>query len=397
MARTSITRRSALAASAAVFGGRRARAAAPVKVGFIVTLSGPFAGSGDVMLKAANLYMKTRAPTVLSGREVSLVVRDDGGANPEVAKRLVQELVAREHVQILAGFQWTPNANAVASLLNQAQLPCVLTNAAGTDTTRLSPWFVRTSFTQWQNGLPLGKWAAAKGYKRAYVLVTDFSPGTDASSAFTAGFTGGGGTIVDTVRMPIQNPNFVPFLQAARDAKPDVVFAFHPGGSQVAPFIRAFAELDFPAAGVRLIGAQDITSDEELGHAGPGAAGIITAGNYSISDDRPANKAFLAAWRAEYGADPTPNFMATATWDGMHAICSAIGGDGGEPATLLAALSHFSTEDSPRGPIHIDPQTRDIVQNIYIREVRLVDGKPENIEFDMIPQVKDPWKELHPA
>jgi branched-chain amino acid transport system substrate-binding protein len=392
-----ITRRTALAGTAALLAAPPARAAAPVKIGLIVTLSGPFASSGDIMQKAATLYLKTQAASVLKGREVSLVIRDDTGPNPEVAKRLVQELVARERVQALVGFQWTPNANAVAPLLNQAKIPCVLTNASGAETTRLSPWFIRTSFTLWQEGLPLGKWAAARGYKRAYVLVTDFSPGMDASSAFTMGFTGAGGTIADTVRMPIQNPNFLPYLQRARDAKPDVVFAFNPGGSQASAFVKAYAELDFPAAEVKLIGTQDIVIDEELVHTGADAVGIITAGNYSASADRPANKAFIEAWRAAYGADgPAPNFMACATWDGMHAICSAIAAadDAGQ---MMDALSHFSTPDSPRGPIHIDPATRDIMQNIYIREVRMVDGMPANIEFDTIPDVKDPWKELHPA
>ncbi len=404
MTETSLfTRRNALgllAAAPALAVASRARAAEPVKVGLIITTSGPFASTGAMMANAVKLFLANDGKQILGDIPVELVIRDDGGPNPDTAKRLVQELVTREKVQYLAGFQWTPTANAVAPLLNQAKVPCVLFNAAGVGTTRLSPWFIRTSFTQWQNNLPLGRWAAGtRGFKRATILVTDFTPGVDAEQAFTKGFTDQGGEIVASVKMPIQNPNFVPFLLRAKEAKPDVVFAFHPGGTQTAAFMKAVAEAGLREAGIQLMGPGDIVSEEELPAIGQQALGTITAGPYSMVGDRPANKHFVDLWRAAYGMSPLrPMVIACSAWDGMHVICDAIAATGGkaDSAAAIRTMSNFKAE-SPRGPISIDPATRDIIQNIYIREVKMVDGEAANVEFATIPNVKDPWKELNPA
>lgn len=388
-----------LSAAPAMAYVSRGLAAEPVKVGLILTMSGPFASSGEIMANAAKLYLATEGRAVLGGQPVELVIRDDGGANPDAAKRLVQELVTREKVQYLGGFQWTPNANAVGPLLNQAKTPCVLFNASGANTTRLSNWFVRTAFTHWQINLPLGQWAAGKGYKRAYVLVTDFAPGHDAEAAFTKGFTGKGGEIVDTVRMPIQSPNFVPFLLRAKEAKPDVVFAFHPGGVQASSFMKAYAESGLREAGIQLIGPGDLTSEEELPNIGKSALGVITAGQYSLVGDRPANRAFVEAWRQAYGFQSVrPNYMAVGAYDGTAAICAAIAATAGkaDAAAAMTTLSGFRSE-SPRGPISIDPTTRDIVQNIYIREVKEVGGELSNVEFVTLPSVSDPWKRMNPV
>lgn len=390
-----------LTAVPALVATRRAVAADPVKVGLVLTMSGPFASSGEIMADAAKLYLATEGRAVLGGQPVELIIRDDGGTNPDAAKRLVQELVTRDRVQYLGGFQWTPNANAVGPLLNQAKVPCVLMNASGANTTRLSPYLARTAFTHWQINLPLGQWAAGtKGYRRAYVLVTDFAPGADAEAAFTTGFTEKGGEVVASVRMPIQSPNFVPFLLRAKEAKPDVLFAFHPGGVQASAFMKAYAEAGLREAGIQLIGPGDLTSDEELPNIGQAAWGVITAGQYSLVADRPANHRFVNAWKDAYSFAPVrPNYMAVGTWDGMHAICTAIAATGGkaDPAAAMHAISTFATDASPRGPISIDPATRDIVQNVYIREVRMVDGEPANVEFETIPAVKDPWKTLNPV
>lgn len=399
-----MTRRRAiglLAAAPAAARPRRAVAAEPVKVALILTMSGPFASSGLIMANAAKLYLATEGRKVLGDQQVDLIIRDDGGTNPDMAKRLVQELVTRDRVQYLGGFQWTPNANAVGPLLNQAKTPCVLMNAAGANTTRLSPYFIRTSFTQWQINEPLGEWAAAaKGYRRACVLVTDFAPGQDAEGAFAKGFAAKGGEVAATVRMPIQSPSFVPFLLRAREVKPDVVFAFHPGGVQASAFMKAYAEAGLKEAGIQLIGPGDITSDEELPNIGTAATGVITAGHYSLVADRPANQAFVEAWKAAYGFSPVrPNYMAVGAWDGMHAICTAIAATGGKPdaARAMQALASFTAEASPRGAVSIDPATRDIVQNIYIREVKMAGGELGNVEFATIPAVKDPWKAMNPV
>ena len=398
-----VTRRQALAllgAAPVMASVRPAAAAEPVKVGLVLTMSGPFASSGEIMANAAKLFLATEGKQILGDQAVELVIRDDGGTNPDTAKRLVQELVTRDRVQYLAGFQWTPNANAVGPLLNQAKTPCVLFNAAGVAITRQSPWFVRTAFTQWQLNLPLGEWAAkTRGYKRAYVLVTDFGPGQDAEGAFTKGFTGAGGEIVATVRMPIQSPNFVPFLLRAKDAKPDIVFAFHPGGVQTTAFMKAYAEAGLKEAGIQLVGPGDLTSDEELPNMGRQALGVITAGHYSLVADRPANTRFVAAWKAAYGLAPLrPNYMAMGAWDVRRAICEAVAATGGkaDAAAAMRALANFKA-DSPRGPISIDPATRDIVQNVYIREVKQVGDEVGNYEFATIPNVRDPWKAANPA
>jgi branched-chain amino acid transport system substrate-binding protein len=398
-----LTRRQTLGLLAtAPLAGRitQARAAdTPVKIGLVLTMSGPFASSGQIMANAAKLYLATEGKAVLGNIPVELIIRDDGGTNPDVAKRLVQELVTRDKVQYLGGFQWTPNANALAPLLNKAKLPCVLFNASGANTTQLSPWFARTSFTHWQVNQPLGEWAAGKRkFKRAYLLTTDFAPGHDAEEAFTKGFTSKGGEIIASVKMPIQSPNFVPFLLAAKEKKPDVVFAFHPGGVQASAFMRAYQEADLRGAGIQLIGPGDLTSDEELPNIGPAGLGVITAGQYSMAGDRPANHAFIEAWKKAYTFSPVrPNYMAVGAYDGMHLICSAIAASKGnaDAGAAMEMMKGFHA-DSPRGPILIDPETRDIVQNIYIREVRELGGELANVEFETIANVKDPWKAEHP-
>lgn len=398
-----VSRRKALGLFAALplagLAGRAAAASEPVKVGLVLTMSGPFAASGQIMANAAKLYLETQGKALLGDVPVELVIRDDGGANPDVAKRLVQELLTRDGVQYLGGFQWTPNANAIGPLLNKGKVPCVLFNASGANTTQLSPWYARTAFTHWQVNKPLGEWAAGnRGFRRAYLLTTDFAPGHDAEEAFTKGFTSKGGQIVASVKMPIQSPNFVPFLLAAKEAKPDVVFAFHPGGVQASAFMRAAQEADLRGAGIQLIGPGDLTSDEELPNIGKAALGVITAGQYSMAGNRPANTAFIEAWKTAYGFSPVrPNYMAAGAYDGMHLICSAIAATKGkaDAAAAMDAMKVFKAE-SPRGPISIDPETRDIIQNIYIREVREVNGELANVEIETIPNVRDPWKIEHP-
>jgi branched-chain amino acid transport system substrate-binding protein len=401
MSQFAISRRHALAglAAPAILRLRAARAGAPVKVGLIMTTSGPFASSGDMMNKAADLFMASKVPAILGAQKLELIKRDDGGPNPEAAKRLVQELVVRDRVQYLGGIQWSPNANAVAPLVTQAKIPCVIMNAGTSQTVRLSPYVTRTSHTVWQSAYPMGAWAARNKLRRVYTLVTDFTGGIDAEQGFTKALTDGGGTVVASVRMPIQSPDFVPFLQRVKDTKPEAVFVFHPGGSQTAPFLRAAAEVQLLQSGISLIGTGDITSDEELPGTGSTAVGVITTHHYSAAADRPANKEFLELWHKAYGTTLRPNYMAVGVWDGLHVICACIAATKGEPdlAGAMAVIKGYHDAGSPRGPISIDPDTRDIVQNEYVREVRMVDGQPWNIEFETIPAVKDPWKAFNPS
>ncbi|MFZ2006877.1 MAG: ABC transporter substrate-binding protein [Stellaceae bacterium] len=369
-----------------------------VKVGIINSYSGFVAEAADEMQKGIDLYAKLHDKDLPDGVKIELLKRDDT-SNPEVGKRLAQELITRDHVQALMGIILSPVAAAVAPLTAEAKVPLVLTNAAGVQLTRLSPYIVRTSFTLWQQCQPIGKWAAERGWKTGYTEVTDFIAGHDSEGAFVKGFTDGGGKILDSVRFPVQNPDFVPFVQRVKDAKPDVAFLWVPAQTQATAMMNAVRDLGLREAGIHIVSAQDLLPDEQLPKMGDTPLGLITAGNYSTAGDRPANKAFLAAWAKEYGDQSIPDFFSVDGWDGMAAIYDLVKQTKGKftAGEAMAFLSHWKNPDSPRGPIEIDPNTRDIVQNIYIREVKKVDGKLANVEIQTIPMVKDPWKELNPA
>ncbi|MGE5305583.1 MAG: ABC transporter substrate-binding protein [Alphaproteobacteria bacterium] len=368
-----------------------------VKVGFMSTFSGPGAAQGDQLDKGVKLYMKLNGGKLPKGVKVDLISRDDTGANPDVAKRIAQELIVRDKVQILTGFVWTPNAAAIAPLTAEAKVPYISMNAAGVNILNLSPYMARVSFTLWQSVYPLGQWAAKK-FKRAYTAVSDFAPGHEAEEGFTKGFKDGGGEIIDSVRIPLANPDFVPYMQRVKDAKPDVLFGFNPAGKQATAMIKAYADLGLNKAGIKYIGPGDITTDEELQGMGDAAIGVITVHHYSAAADRPANKAFVAAYKKAYGQKLNPGFMAVGAWDGMDLIFYVIRAQKGklDPDKTMELIKHYKNPNSPRGPIAIDPETRDIIQNEYLREVRKVGGQLANVEIETIAtQLKDPWKELN--
>jgi branched-chain amino acid transport system substrate-binding protein len=368
-----------------------------VKVGLINTYSGPGAAQGDQLDKGAKLYLKLNRDKLPPGVKLELIVRDDTGPNPDTAKRIAQELIVRDKVQLLTGVVWTPNAAAIAPLATEASVPFVSMNAAGVSLPYASPYFARVSFTLWQSAYPLGQWAAKK-FKRAYLAVSDFAPGHEAEQAFSRGFTEGGGQIAGSVRIPLANPDFVPYLQRVKDAKPDVLFAFNPAGKQADAMMKAYNDLALRSAGIRLIGTGDITPDEELQSMGESALGVMTVHHYSAAAERPANKAFVAAYKKEYGEKLNPGYMAVGGWDGMDAIFYAVRQQQGkiDPARTMELLKHYKNPDSPRGPIEIDPETRDIVQNEYLREVRKVGGQLANVELETVATaLKDPWKQIN--
>jgi branched-chain amino acid transport system substrate-binding protein len=368
-----------------------------VRVGLISSYSGFVAQAADQAQKAIDLYLKLHEKDLPAGVRIEILRRDDT-ANPEVGKRLAQELIAREHVQLLTGVILSPVAAAIAPLTAEAKVPLLISIAAGGSAIpRISPYVARVSFTLWQQGYPIGKWAAQQGWKKGYTAVSDFIPGHDSEASFTKGFADGGGQIVGAVRMPPSNPDFVPFMQRIRDAKPDVAFLWIPS-VQATALMKAVRDLGLREAGIQLTSAQDLLPDEQLPNIGDIALGLITAGNYSTAGQRPANAAFLAAWQREYGDSAIPDFLSVNAWDGMTAVFDLVRATNGKFTAdeAMAFFKNWKNPDSPRGPIMIDPDTRDIVQNVYIRRLEKQNGKLANIEIDTIPAVKDPWKEFNP-
>ncbi len=373
-------------------------AAQTIKIGFMTTYSGALNSNiGPYMERAARLYMKLHDKDLPPGVKVELIIRDDTGPNPDKAKQLAQELIVRDKVDFLAGVIFTPNALAIAPLATEAKVPFVIMNAGTSVITTRSPYIVRTSFTLWQSSFLLGKWAA-KRFKRAYTLVSDFGPGYDAEESFSKAFRDGGGTIQSSVRVPVVNPDFAPYMQRVKDSKPEALMVFVPGAATATAVMKNFKDLGLNQAGIKLIGPGDITDDIELPGMGDVALGVMTVFHWSAAADRPANKAFVEAWKKDYPATPIPNFTSLGTWDGMDAIYKTIIAQKGkiDPDKTMEILKNYKNPDSPRGPISIDPETRDIVQNEYLREVRKVGGQNVNVEIEIIETaVKDPWKEIN--
>ena len=368
-----------------------------IKIGVISSYSGFLAQGGDEMQKGIELYAKLHAKDLPAGTTVELLNRDDT-SQAEVGKRLAQELITRDHVQMILGVVGSPIAAAIAPLTADAKIPFIITNAGGVAIPRLSPYIVRFSFTQWHATLPLAKWAHDQGWKTAYTAVSDFIPGHDSEAAFIKGFTDAGGTILGSIRFSPSSPDFPPVVQRVKDAKPDVVFVWVPAGTQATAMMKAIKDLDLRKSGVNIVSTQDLVPDEELHNMGDTPLGLVTGGIYSAAGDRPANKAFLAAIDKEYQGKFIPDFLTAGGWDGTHAAFDTIKHLNGklDPDAAMAFLSNYKNPDSPRGPIAIDPKTRDIIENVYIRRTEMKDGKLANIEFFTIPNVKDPWKELNP-
>ena len=379
------------AAAAAAFGTTALALAqpAPFKIGLILPMTGQQATTGRQIEAAARLWMAQNGDTV-AGRKVQLILKDDTSL-PDVTRRLGQELIVNEKVDVVAGFGITPSALAVAPIATQSKTPEVVMAAATSSITEASPYVVRTSFTLPQASVAMGDWAPKNNIKTVVTLVTDYGPGIDAEKYFSERFQFNGGKVVDKLRVPLRNPDFAPFLQKVRDLKPDALFVFVPSGAGAA-VMKQFGERGMDKAGIRLIGTGDVTDDDQLNDMGDVALGVVTSHHYSTAHPSAANKKFVDAFM-KANNNLRPNFMAVGGYDGMRVIYEALkktGGKGGGDA-LLAAMKGQIFE-SPRGPVFIDAQTRDIVQNIYLRKVERKDGQLWNVEFDVIKDVKDPGK-----
>ena len=386
-----------LAASAAVVLSVCAASAQEVKVGLVAPFTGIGAELGQQIDRGVGLYLKLNADKI-KPYTVKLIKRDDKNPSGADSKVAVQELLTQENVDALIGWVYSPNAFASASVVTAGKKLAVIANAGTAHITLTSPYWVRTSFSMWQSGYPLGEAAAKELHaKTAVVGYSDFPPGKDELAAFKRSFEANGGKVIDEIPMggPAQVPDFTPFFQRAKDKKPDVFFVFIPAGDHATAVVKTYAALGMKEAGIKLIGPGDITQDTKLQAMGDAAVGLYTMHHYNVDLPNAENKKFVAAWHKEYGADATPDFMAVDAYDGMAAIAHAIQATKGklDGDAAIAALKGWKTE-SPRGPIMIDPNTRDIVMNEYLSEVvKGPDGKLHQKVIQTIPQVKDPCKE----
>jgi branched-chain amino acid transport system substrate-binding protein len=377
-------------ALALCWGSVAAQAQEVFKIGLILPMTGQSASTGKQIEAAARLYMAQNGDKV-AGKKIELIVKDDGGV-PDASKRIAQELVVNDKVGVLSGFGLTPLALATAPLATQSKTPMVVMAAATSSITEASPFIVRTSFTLPQCAVAMGDWAPKNGMKRVVTLVSDYGPGIDAERYFKERMQLNSAQVVESLRVPLRNPDFAPFLQKVRDLKPDALFVFVPSGAGAA-VMKQFLERGMDKAGIKLIGTGDLTDDDQLNDMGEGALGVVTAHHYSAAHPSALNKKFVEAFKkANNGL--RPNFMAVGGYDGMRVIYEALkntkGGQGGGEAMLAAMKGQIF--ESPRGQIFIDAQTRDVVHNIYLRKVEKKDGQLYNVEFDVIKDMKDPGK-----
>ena len=360
-----------------------------VKIGFILPMTGQQQSTGKQESAAIKLFMAQHGDTV-AGKKIELIIRDDS-AVPDNTKRIAQELIVNDKVAFVAGFGITPTALAVAPLSKESKTLEIVTAAGTSIITERSPYIARTSFTMAQSTVPMADWAADNGIKKVVTMISDYGPGIDSEQSFTAEFKKKGGEVLEAIRFPLASPDFAPFLQRAADQKPDAIFVFVPSG-QGGIFVKQFVERGLDKAGIKLIGPGDTMDDDLLNGMGDAVIGTVTAHMYSADHDSATNKAFVAAFEKANGG-MRPNFMAVSAYDGMHLIYEALKKTGGKTDgdSLIDAMKGMAWE-SPRGPISIDPQTRDIVQNIYIRKVEKKNGQLYNVEFATFPAIKDPIK-----
>ena len=392
-----ISRRHVVAGSAALaaLAGTQARAAnGQLTIGCLLSLSGTYANQGVQYQNGIKAFQAIHGDTV-ANLTVKIVYRDDQGpASGDLSRRLTQELIVREKADVILGYCFTPNALSSASLLTEAKIPGVIINAATSVITEKSPYFVRISFTLPQVSYVLGKYAAAQGIKTAYSIVSDYGPGLDAETWFQKGFEGGGGKVIGSVRTPVSTMEYAPFLQRAMEAKPEAVFSFDPGGDVAVAFMKEAKKRGLAEAGIKLLVTGDLVEDDNLPLFGDAVKDVVSAHIYQTGLKNPANQAFLAKYHELFGAGAIPNFRTLEGYDGMALIYQAVQATKGDlsSAALMAAFKGAKV-DSPRGPFVIDPDTRDVIETVYVRDGRQVDGAWQNVEIAAFPDVKDPAKD----
>jgi branched-chain amino acid transport system substrate-binding protein len=363
---------------------------APLKVGMVIPMSGPFASYGKQIENGVSVFLRENGDTI-AGRKVQVIYRDCAGPNPELAKRHATDLALNEKVDILAGMTFTPEAFAVAPVATQAKKPTFILLASTSAVSTKSPYYLRTSYTIPQTAYPMGQWAAKNKVRKAFVLVADYAPGHDAQAWFKKGFTEGGGQVVDELRVAPSSRDFSAYLQRVVDANADAVFAFLQAGDPVVAFMKSFRERGMDKKGIKILATEGWADDDTLAAVGDAAVGAISSGFYSSAHPSAVNRQFVANYTSVSGGRMLPNFVAVAAYDAMRAIAYAVEKQGGkaDPDATVAALKGYRVE-SPRGPLVIDATSRDPVHNVYIRRVERLGGKLVNTEFDSFPLFKDP-------
>lgn len=380
----------ALACSSAI---APAHAQEPLRIGLIATYSGPYADYGRQFDSGVALYLKEHGGKI-AGRPVEIIKKDTAGPAPDAAKRIAQELIVRDKVNLLTGLDFSPNAYAVGAIATQAKIPTLVMNAASSGITTSSPYVARLSFTVQQVTDPMARWLLKQGIKEVYTVVADYASGQDAETAFKKAFTAGGGKVVGDVRTPMSNPDFSAYVQRIKDAKPQAAFFFFPSGVMPPAFLKVWKERGMEAAGIKLYATGEATDDSFLDATGDVALGLITSHHYSYVHPSAKNQKFVKDFEAQFGTSMRPNYFAVTAYDAMAAIELALARTKGDLSgeKIMEAFKGLSFE-SPRGQIEIDAATRDIVQTVYIRKTERAGGKLVNVEFDRFDRVKDPAKE----
>lgn len=365
-------------------------AADPIKIGVVLPMTGNYASYGKQISNGMKLYLAKNGDT-FGGRKVELIIKDDSpGTSGDISKNLAQELLVKDKVDILAGFALTPSAMATAPLATETKKPMIIMNAATSIVTTKSPYILRASMTLPQITAPIALWAPKNGIKKAITLVSDFGPGQDAEKQFQKSFTEAGGQVLEEIRVPLKNPDFAPFLQKIKDAKPDAVFIFIPPGAETIAFVKGFNERGLGKAGVKIISTGDFPDEDILDSLGDSALGVINSFHYSEAHASPENKAYVDAYYKAYPKD-RPNFMSVGGYDGMHLIAETLKKTNGNAnGDVFVEAAKGMSWVSPRGKITISPETRDPIQTVYIRKVQKVGNKLQNVEFDKMVDFKDP-------